>query len=46
VESVKIGLQAIMGKFDFVGNDGSIVKCNSKEEKQEAISHISSMMDN
>ena len=34
-----------MGKFDFVDNCGEICRCNTKEEKQQAIRHISSMMD-
>lgn len=35
----------IIREFDFVDNSGSICRCNSQEEKDEAISHISCMMD-
>ena len=31
--------------FDFIANDGSLTKCKNQQEKNEAISLISSMMD-
>ncbi len=34
-----------MGKYDFKDNTGEIRRCNSKEEKDKAVSYISMMMD-
>jgi len=34
-----------LGKFDFIGPSGEINRCKTKEEKEEAVSHISCMMD-